>query len=103
MLPFSARALVTQLLLGLFCSFTVLLALGEIAHADGVQNVSEGAGFNAPGGVAVTAEGDIVVADSRNSCVSRVSSDGQKITRVAGTGKDGSNLDENSPLRTELN
>jgi serine/threonine-protein kinase len=45
----------------------------------------------------------VVIADTENHRVLRVSADGKTIKRVAGTGKAGANLIEGNPTGSELN
>ena len=60
-------------------------------------------GLNSPHGVAVTADGGFLIADTRNHLVRKVSAQGV-ITRVAGTsGVAGSGGDDGPPTVAELN
>ena len=58
--------------------------------------------LNEPAGVAVTADGGFLIADSRNHVVRKVSAAGM-ITRVAGTGTRGNSGDDGPATNAELN
>ena len=58
--------------------------------------------LNSPGGVAVTADGGFLIADSQNNVVRKVSAAGV-ITRVAGTGTAGNAGDDGPALAAQLN
>ena len=58
--------------------------------------------LNDPQGVAVTADGGFLIADSQNNVVRKVSAAGV-ITRVAGTGTAGNAGDDGPALAAQLN
>ena len=58
--------------------------------------------LNLSEGVAVGGDGSVVIADSSNHRVLRVSGDGRRVSVVAGTGEVGSALVEADPLVTQL-
>ena len=58
--------------------------------------------FNALNGVAVTADGGFLIADSGNNVVRKVSAAGM-ITRVAGTGTPGNSGDDGPATDAQLN
>ena len=53
-------------------------------------------------GVASAPDGSVLIADTGNDRVLRVTGDGKRIEVVAGTGKMGSELVEDNPTRTQL-
>ncbi len=55
--------------------------------------------------MASTSEGgrEVVIADTGNHRVLRLSSNGQQITQIAGTGQPGDALNQNDPAATQLN
>ena len=66
---------------------------------DGPATVAQ---LNFPNGVAVTADGGFLIADSGNSVVRKVSAAGV-ITRVAGTGTPGNSGDDGPATHAQLN
>ena len=66
---------------------------------DGPATVAK---LNFPAGVAVTADGGFLIADSNNHVVRKVSSAGV-ITRVAGTGTAGNSGDDGTATAAKLN
>jgi hypothetical protein len=72
------------------------------AGKSGDDGPATDAELNLPAGVAVTADGGFLIADSGNSVVRKVSSAGV-ITRVAGTGTAGNSGDDGAATDAELN
>jgi len=58
--------------------------------------------LSTPSGVAVVGNGDVIIADTGNNRVLRVSADGKQITPIAGTGEKGNELFEDDPMSSQL-
>jgi sugar lactone lactonase YvrE len=85
-------------------------AAGVITRVAGTGDLGNGgddgpathAQLNFPNGVAVTADGGFLIADSGNSVVRKVSTAGM-ITRVAGTSTPGNSGDDGPATHAQLN
>ena len=66
-------------------SVTTLAGNGKFSFADGI---GRNAAFNAPGGIAIDAKGNLFVADYLNNCIRKVAPDGD-VRKIAGNLKKG--------------